>query len=156
MSYDKYIKYKTKYLDLKAHIHNEKLHNETFQFGGKNNNNEDEDILNTLGTTPNSDIFNNNINKLVGGTHDLSIDESESELKSELKSESDSDNLHEELSSTNKIIETTQTKKHTQLDGKRKIKKSSNVFSGSDSDINDETSSSLLSFSSMDSESSSI
>ena len=152
MSYDKYIKYKTKYLDLKAHIHNEKLYNETQQIGGGDINNDSEnDFIQTLGTTPNSDIFNNNINKLVGGSHDEQHNESY--------------NLPEklspiELSTTNKIIETTQTKKKTHFDGERKLKKTKNVFSESnselDSDFDDKNSSSLLSFSSVDSDSSSV
>ena len=58
MSYEKYIKYKMKYLHLKAISHNYKI-----QLGGTNYVPEDNDFINTLGSTPGSDIFNDNNKK---------------------------------------------------------------------------------------------
>ena len=60
MSYEKYIKYKSKYLNLKAAIHNTQI-----QSGGGYDNNDSDEFIQTLGSTPNSEIFNNN---LVGGS----------------------------------------------------------------------------------------
>jgi hypothetical protein len=83
MSYEKYIKYKTKYLNLKAKLHNKNINNTDFsnnifnkneQVGGNN------DFINTLGSTPNSEIYNtpnnNNLenvpsNNFIGGSRKI-------------------------------------------------------------------------------------
>lgn len=166
MSYEKYIKYKTKYLNLKAEIHNRKI-----QLGGENNILVDNDFIQTLGSTPNSDIFNNNNYDLIGGGKEKSETDvnlpdklSLSSSESSKKSSSLSDNLPDKLSSSessekkndsDKSVKTTESSKNEKLvGGARKLKKKRNVFSESDSEL-DETESSLLSFSSVESESSS-
>jgi len=150
MSYEKYIKYKTKYLNLKAKIHNENLNNQGLydnnvsdaifykstnqnnQLGGNNQLSDNDSFINTLGSTPNSDIYNNNYND----------DNKNSKINNNKKSEvleklytSSEDMNYDELEKYNKLI-----------GGSRKLKKNKNVFSDSDS--------SLLSFSSTDSKSS--
>jgi hypothetical protein len=101
MSYEKYIKYKTKYLNLKNNIHNQKI-----QLDGAKNIS-DNDFIQTLGSTPNSDVFNTNYN-LVGGTNDLNVkSSSSSEKSSSEKSSSEkslSDNLPNKLSSSEKSL----------------------------------------------------
>jgi hypothetical protein len=171
MSYEKYIKYKTKYLNLKAKIHNEKI-----QLGGGNNNSVDNDFIQTLGSSPNSDIFNKNFN-LVGGAKQKSESDvglpdklssssesskSKDSKSSESSESSESDKLPNKLSSessenknSEKSLKTTETGIDDEIiGGARKLKKKKNVFSESDSELN-ETESSLLSFSSVESESSS-
>ena len=75
MSYEKYIKYKSKYLNLKAAIHNTQI-----QSGGGYDNNDSDEFIQTLGSTPNSEIFNNN---LVGGGKNTDTDDlSEKSLSS--------------------------------------------------------------------------
>ena len=165
MSYEKYIKYKTKYLNLKAKIHNEKIQNG----GGARNMMDDNEFIQTLGSTPNSEIYNNQFN-LVGGSKKTTKKQKSSEEKNnsddsdhlpyalessteEKKLSSDnlsSDNLPDALSSSS------ESPKEKLVGGSRKIKKKKNVFSESDSnsDLND-SESSLLSFSSIESDSSS-
>ena len=103
MSYEKYIKYKTKYLNLKAEIHNRKI-----QLGGENNILVDNDFIQTLGSTPNSNIFNNNNYDLIGGGKEKSETDvnlpdklsSSSSESSKNSSSSSSDNLPNKLSSS--------------------------------------------------------
>jgi hypothetical protein len=145
MSYEKYIKYKSKYLSLKAKIHNERIQN-----GGGSNTMTDNDFIQTLGSTPNSEIYNNQYD-LVGGAKKLKDSEdSNDELPNNLSSseeQSSADGLPNHLSSSE---ETNNTKKG----GARKLKKKKNVFSESESDSEfNESESSLLSFSSIDSSS---
>jgi hypothetical protein len=171
MSYEKYIKYKTKYLNLKTKIHNERI-----QSGGGNKIFTENDFIQTLGSTPNSEIFNKNIN-LVGGakTKKSNIYEKSSSSQSNSsshnnllsnKSSFSSYNLPNKLSSSrssennnsDKSLKSTDSKdlnNETFIGGARKLKKNKNVFSESDSEL-DDTESSLLSFSSVDSTDSSF
>lgn len=183
MSYEKYIKYKTKYLNLKATIHNKQI-----QSGGAPSNTHDNDFIQTLGSTPNSDIFNNNYDLFGGAKKKLSeksvssnslpdklsssessesnklpdeLSSSESTKKSDKLSSSESDKLSDEPSSSesNKLPDELSSSESKKLiGGARKLKKTVNVFSesesNSDSDFNG-SDSSLLSFSSVASTSSS-
>ncbi len=143
MSYEKYIKYKTKYLNLKAEIHNNRIQN-----GGSKKNTYENDFIQTLGSTPNSEIYNNNNNNnLVGGASGA-INESDMGLPNQLSSSEKSliseDNQSSDVNS-NQIA-----------GGTRKIKKKKNVFSESESDSDfNESDSSMLSFSSVESDKSS-
>ena len=162
MSYEKYIKYKTKYLNLKAEIHNRRI-----QSGGANNNFVDNDFIQTLGSTPNSEIYNNKNNfNLVGGGDEKSetdVNLPDKLSSSESSKSSDSD-LPSKLSETPvsesesvKSVKTTESSEKNidkKLGGARKLKKKRNVFSESDSEL-DVSESSLLSFSSIESDSSS-
>lgn len=135
MSYEKYIKYKTKYLNLKAEIHNNRIQN-----GGSLKNTYENDFIQTLGSTPNSEIYNNN---LVGGS---GVVESDMGLPSQLSSSEKSLRSEESSSYNSNQI----------AGGTRKIKKKKNVFSESDSDSDfNESESSMLSFSSIESDKSS-
>ena len=158
MSYEKYIKYKTKYLNLKAEIHNNRIQN-----GGSKKNTYENDFIQTLGSTPNSEIYNKNYN-LVGGAklnnsaanlNDSSdsymglpnqLSSSEKSLRSE--QEGGAVDVEEDMSSyenSNQIA-----------GGTRKIKKKKNVFSESESDSDfKDSDSSMLSFSSVESDKSS-
>ena len=184
MSYEKYIKYKTKYLNLKTKIHNDRI-----QMGGASNNFIDNDFLQTLGSSPNSEIFSKNFNLVGGGKKkntetDLKLPEKLSSIESSStksssskssSSESPIDDLPEKLSSSeedeinkenkedeedekkisDKSLETTESYNEEKLvGGARKLKKKKNVFSESDSELGD-SESSLLSFSSIESNSSS-
>ena len=105
MTFEKYIKYKKKYLNLKTIAHNLKIQSDNNIV----NSNED-DYINTLGSSPESEIFLKN-NDLVGGGDSIKSDY----------------NLPDKLSSSEENI-----KSH--IGGSRKLKKKKNVFSDSDSD----------------------
>jgi hypothetical protein len=147
MSYEKYIKYKTKYLNLKAEIHNNRIQN-----GGSKKNTYENDFIQTLGSTPGSEIYNNN--NLVGGANDDSdmglpnhLSSSEKSLRSEDGQTGGADGPDDQSSDYN----------NNQIaGGTRKIKKNKNVFSESESDSDfNESDSSMLSFSSVESDKSS-
>ena len=190
MSYEKYIKYKTKYLNLKATIHNKQI-----QSGGAHSVSYDNDFIQTLGSTPNSDIFNNNYHLIGGSKNELSeksvssdSESTNSSLPDKLSSsESKNSSLPDKLSSSesknsslpDKLSSSESTKKSTSsespdnlpdklssseseseskqlIGGSRKLKKTVNVFSESDSESDfNESDSSMLSFSSVASTSSS-
>jgi hypothetical protein len=161
MSYEKYIKYKTKYLNLKAKIHNEKI-----QIGGGINNTMNEnDFIQTLGSTPNSEIYIKQINLFGGAKESEELTNKLPDKLSSSESVSDKDssdnNLPEHLSSSESSSSSksssensnkTSTIEEKLVGGARKIKKNKNVFS--ESELN-ESESSLLSFSSVESDSSS-
>ena len=125
MSYEKYLKYKSKYLNLKAQIHNNRLMN---QSGGA-----DSDVsLQSLGSSPASNFSQN------GGNNN------------ELDSANSLDSLGTEPLSVAKSEESNkQQDQNTNLfGGKKLIRKDRDEFSESEYDT---TESSLLSFSSVDS-----
>jgi hypothetical protein len=131
MSYEKYIKYKIKYLNLKANIHNQRIATQNSFI-----NNEENDFINTLGSSPNSE--NNN---LIGGNNNNNNNVTESNLSYNLPNILTSS---EELNkvSNDEVNKVSNTKL---IGGNRKIKK---VFSESESDSDFKSDSSLLSFSS--------
>ena len=158
MNYEKYIKYKTKYLNLKIFIQNNfgsENYDNNFQSGGSK-----EDILNidNFSSTPNSEIFNNNnldnIDNLtetpnseiynnikLGG--DNYLNKLDNNLDNKLDNKLDN-NLDNSLDNIENLSETPTSeiynnkvggnydKKYTE--GKRKIKKNEKVFESSDSD----------------------
>jgi hypothetical protein len=158
MSYEKYIKYKTKYLNLKAKIHNIKI-----QSGGASTNkNNDSEFIHTLGSTPNSEIYSLQYN-LAGGNQKKSESPESSESKSsETKSESPKSPESESPESPKSPESESQKSESSeppsepdQKGGKRKLKKKRNIFSDSENSDFDTTESSLLSFSSTENVSSS-
>lgn len=122
MSYEKYIKYKTKYLNLKAEIHNQSLESNS------DNSETNTDIINNF-------VDSNNLpNHLTESLHDLASEESNINLSNDEQIES----------------QTNQSINIDLYGGKKLLRKEENNFSESDSDYNT-TESSLLSFSSVES-----
>ena len=144
MSYEKYLKYKTKYLNLKNKIQN-------IQKGGNLD-------INSLGTTPISDYSQNNmkdsdlLQKLLGGGHNEEHKEHHNEKHNEHHNEKH--NEHNEDNEHNKEKElpdnlTETPKSEEQKGGSKKVYKRriiKRLDSESDSDLDSD--SSMLSFNS--------
>ena len=127
MSYEKYLKYKSKYLNLKAQIHNNRLIN---QSGGA-----DSDVsLQSLGSSPASNFSQN------GGANQASseIDNLPSKLTDTPVSSESKPELNINKSNNNEDL----------YGGKKLVRKDRDEFSESEYDT---TESSLLSFSSVES-----
>ena len=163
MSYEKYLKYKSKYLNLKAQIHNKRLIN---QNGGANSDTNSDGSLKSLGTEPDSiKLEESPSNKSLGslGTEPDSINTPTAPINSPVSPSSGSVNKQAETININtpavainiRAIDNSSCVDHIRkkgekmdlLGGKKLVRKDRDEFSSE----YDTTESSLLSFSSVES-----